>query len=463
MAFLKRYTDEFCLELSQKLNSSEIVDAYLAKDKFKFARDFEDFSEQVSDSPFTKDIFKKIFQAQTDFERGKILFETLANLTRREASDLGMWNYLSHNELYTLVHRMWPDIQSPPNRSSKESYILNHWIMTSSAQSELMDYPLSGLWWSFYLTVDDTREDKYELTKIFFKNLSFRTKLFGQSKIARHKEAVIAVLEFIQENGLDQKNFEDNGKAIVPYLNLSGGIRPLGAFDRNWYREKLKKKFQKDITEYGRLFRRDEKKESLKLAPVLVEENIDEKVPPIIEEQEFEETKSFIYVENQTLIVSNNPRMEMPFGVESKLNDPHQALFIIYKNGLVKKISSQVLIFQEEDKPIQLRPSTSDVLAIFYTNQDNLILACSLSNIRKRVLKVFPGSKIPFVGFDENPIPFNRDNNQLRVTILPKAYQNLVPSLIKSYPEASFSFESVFLKEEISRLKQIIEENKMYQ
>jgi hypothetical protein len=456
----KRYNESFGNELKQRLLSGLTFRAYFDKRNFQPATAFEEFSEVLKFNSFPERKVIEMLQSSSDFERGKILFETLSNLSRREASDIGLWNYLSHNELYRVVHNMWSEIENPPNKSTSESYILNHWIMTSSAQSELMDYPLSGLWWSFFLTVDEERTDKYELTRIFFKNLTFRTKAFGQSKIARHKEAVIGVLEFIKENGLDKQNFEDNGNAIVPYLNLLGGIKPLGAFDRTWFKSKLTKKFTEDIRIYGRLFRKSERKESL----VIINSN-DGKDSITTSNATLEgkdDSKKVICVWKDGFEVAESKKSNVQFQLEADLSQSNQSLFIIFKDGFVKKISGGILEVLPRNQKHAFTSSYSEIQNIFFTESNSLLLACFKNSFGKNSLKIFPGSLISDSSSDGNGTQINSLIRDLKVLPISNSYSKKTSSLIKNYPEAAFLYDSGFHKDEINQLRSIIEENAMY-
>ena len=258
-----KYSVNFSYQLKEMVNSGTSLHLYLNKNKFDAqALSIEgDVIEECDFQRLPETLCDKMISADSEFDQGKLLYEALRTITPREASDIGLWNYLAHNELYRFIHHRWSGLEHLRPGSSQESFIKNHWIMTSSSQGNLIDYPLSGLWWSFYISEDKTREDPYELTRILFQNLQFRTKGFGQAKFSRHKEATIGVLEFIKENKLHLKNFEENGSAITPYVNLLGGARPLGFFDRKWFKNKLEDKFRSDINTYGRLFRRDKRKE----------------------------------------------------------------------------------------------------------------------------------------------------------------------------------------------------------
>jgi hypothetical protein len=448
----KKYNPAIVSELKEGLEKGITTRAYLNKSQFVPTRDLFHFEEEMGFREISENTAIKILVEKSDFERGKMLYESLSHLSRRDASDIGFWNYLSHNQLYKVVHRMWPDIEKPPSKSSSETYILNHWIMTSSAQSELMDYPLSGLWWSFFLTVDEGRADKYELTKVFFKNLTFRTKSFGQSKIARHKEAVIGVLEFIIENGLDQQNFEDNGNAITPYLNLLGGVKPLGAFDRDWFKEKLNKKFRGDIEKYGRLFRRTERpKSETQVYISSIEDNLDQK------------GKTFIAIWEDGLQLSNSRMIGVKHQLELDFSLQDHALFIAMENGYVKKINREILkdLSFGEKKPFTPK-LPSPIQSVFYVELDSLLLACFKNSLNRKSLKVFDGDLINGQRINGLFKQINNRTRELKIIPISKAYRFQVPSLIKNYPEGAFPLDDFLVKDEIDVLRPIIEENKIF-
>ena len=85
---------------------------------------------------------------------------------------------------------------------------------------------MAGLWWAVYLSVDENREtNKYELTEILFRQLDFPTRTLGLYKLGRHKEAVIGILEFIQENEhLFKNKFQEKTRLVTKHLNLIRGL-----------------------------------------------------------------------------------------------------------------------------------------------------------------------------------------------------------------------------------------------
>lgn len=179
---------------------------------------------------------------QNDFESAVLIFEAFKNLEPIQASDERLWTYLSHVDLYPYMIKRWSDVYKG-EASKPENYIRDHWFLESTVQNNLLRHAISGLWWAVYMSVDEKRgEKKYELTKILFRQLDFPTRTLGTYKLGRHKEAVIGILEFIQENELlFKKNFEDRIRFVTKHLNLIGGVKPIAYYDRSFFKAELQK------------------------------------------------------------------------------------------------------------------------------------------------------------------------------------------------------------------------------
>lgn len=179
---------------------------------------------------------------QNDFETAIAIFEAFKNLEPIQASDERLWAYLSHVDLYPYMIKRWDAVYKGTAIDATD-YVNEHWFLKSSAQSNLLRHALAGFWWAVYLSVDESRgENKYELTKILFRQLDFPTRTLGTYKLGRHKEAVIGILEFIQENELlFKKNFEDRVRFITKHLNLIGGVKPIAYYDRSFFKSELQK------------------------------------------------------------------------------------------------------------------------------------------------------------------------------------------------------------------------------
>jgi hypothetical protein len=189
-----------------------------------------------------KDNMSDLLDVNDDCNTAIVLYETFIDLEPIQASDERLWTYLSHVDLYSYMIKRWGSVY---NSTAKEEtkYIFEHWFLQSSAQSSLLRHALAGLWWAVFLSVDETKgSNKYDLTKILFRQLDFPTRTLGTYKLGRHKEAVIGILEFIQENeSLFSTNFEDKTRHITKHLNVIGGVKPVSYYSRDFFKTELKK------------------------------------------------------------------------------------------------------------------------------------------------------------------------------------------------------------------------------
>ena len=179
--------------------------------------------------------------AENDLESAIALFEAFSDFTPIQASDERFWTYLSHVDLFSYMIKRW-DKHIKGKIENEVKYILDHWFLQSTSQQNLMRHSLAGLWWAVYLSVDNEKENKYELTEVLFRQLDFVTRTLGTYNLGRHKEAVIGILQFIKDNEeIFASKFEKKSRYITKYLNLVGGAKPLVYFDRNFFINELNK------------------------------------------------------------------------------------------------------------------------------------------------------------------------------------------------------------------------------
>lgn len=189
----------------------------------------------------TEDLAEKLLQnINDDCGNAIIIYEAFQMLEPIQASDERLWSFLSHVDLYSYMVKRWNAVRDDTANVGKQ-YILDHWFLNSSAQGNLMRHAISGLWWSVYLSIDKNRADKYELTRILFKNQTFRTRTFGNYRLVRHKEAAIGLLEFCLENESLFSNFEKEHQVLTEHLNKIGGVKPISYYDRNFFKSELQK------------------------------------------------------------------------------------------------------------------------------------------------------------------------------------------------------------------------------
>ncbi|MFD1162681.1 DUF6339 family protein [Hwangdonia seohaensis] len=232
----KIFRDRYVNELKKKVQSGEIVNHYKSTE-FVYDKN-EVLPVQNIDTPTG---LLSNLDVKNDLKTAIAIYKTYENLEPIQASDERLWTYLAHVDLYPYMIERWPEVYNGDSNNPSK-YILDHWFLSSSAQNNLLRHALAGLWWSVHLSVDEERENKYELTEIFFRNLDFPTRTMGTYKFGRHKEAVLGILEFIQENeDLFKSKFQDKTRFVTKHLNVVGGVKPLSYFKRDFFKSELEK------------------------------------------------------------------------------------------------------------------------------------------------------------------------------------------------------------------------------
>lgn len=165
------------------------------------------------------------------------LYEAYQELTPLAASKNDIWTYLTHVDLFAYMQKRFPEVKEG-NVDTK--FIRERWFRNTQGT---IRSSLAGLWWSVYCSVDESRTDKYELTRMLFQNDNIRTHYFGPSTIFRHREAVLGILEFLVENpDVSGVHFNSRCIYIAQYFNRLGAVKQLAYMDRNFFKEELMKK-----------------------------------------------------------------------------------------------------------------------------------------------------------------------------------------------------------------------------
>ena len=179
---------------------------------------------------------KMIPTPQGDFESAVALYEAYPNLTPIQASDKAFWTYLTHVDLFEYVQARYPKVLQ--DDFDNINHVLYHWFYVSDW---IKVHPLASLWWYTRLTIDNTLEDKYKYTRIFFSSYEFRTN-FVQYSIARHKEAITGYFDFLIQNPeVMTQSFKTRSRFITKHLNKLGGTRLLSTLPRGFFTEELTK------------------------------------------------------------------------------------------------------------------------------------------------------------------------------------------------------------------------------
>ncbi len=164
------------------------------------------------------------------------IYEAYKNISPLLASNESFWAYLTHVDLFKYAQRRWPRVKEPDCPSV---YIIDHWFFGDNG---LLRNTVSSLWWSVYNTIDESRENKYELTEILFKNYTFRVVSFGSSLLIRHRDAMVGILSYIKDNpDVFSNTFEYRIRFITKYFNRLGAVKQLAYLKREYFYETCSK------------------------------------------------------------------------------------------------------------------------------------------------------------------------------------------------------------------------------
>lgn len=177
------------------------------------------------------------------------IYKAYEMVTPLLASLPDLWVYLAHVDLFPYVQKRHSDVLGD---DVTEEYIVDHWFKNKVS---IFRMAIPSAWWSVYLSIDKTRKNPYELTEILFKNQELRTNSFGPLTLIRHKEAMMGVLEFLQEHPdllVDGMNMR--AQYIRKLFNFIGGTKRLEFLPKEFFKSELEKRL--DIV--SRKFTREE-------------------------------------------------------------------------------------------------------------------------------------------------------------------------------------------------------------
>ena len=178
-----------------------------------------------------------------DLKSAIVIYEAYKDISPLLASNEAFWAYLTHVDLFPYAQKRWPLVL---DNDCSSGYIIDHWFLGSQG---LLRNAIASLWWSVHNTIDETRQNKYELTEILFINYTLRVITFGSYPLIRHREAMIGILSFLKDNPEITKNaFENRGQFLLKYFNRIGAVKQLAYLKRDYFYntcEKIKDKILK--------------------------------------------------------------------------------------------------------------------------------------------------------------------------------------------------------------------------
>ena len=232
MELQRTFKKQYALQLEQEAKNGIGIERYTKKE-------FEYDKTQVLLIPNLvrpQGLLEKM-DPEDDLKSAIALYEAYKDLTPLQAADKSLWAYLAHVDLFSYVQKRNPQVLEPGFNDA--NYINNHFFYGFGHQ---IYHPLYGLWWGVKNTVDESLEDPYEYTRIFFKEYGLRVTYIGRYMIFRHKEEVIGICKFIKdEEELFSTSFRQRIRYIAQYFNRLGATRQLISLDRDFFYDELTK------------------------------------------------------------------------------------------------------------------------------------------------------------------------------------------------------------------------------
>jgi len=150
------------------------------------------------------------------------LYENL-ELNETYASDKRLWTYLTHVFFWDYMQKEWKiDFSKEKNQIIK--FIRDRYFLNTLNIRSLTHNGISRLWWYTHLTIDESRKDKYELTKVLLSLQDIPVSLLERS-LGGSSNIRKAVLEFLAENpGIKTSK---KTQELLKQLNLVGGVKNL--------------------------------------------------------------------------------------------------------------------------------------------------------------------------------------------------------------------------------------------
>jgi hypothetical protein len=177
---------------------------------------------------------KRMMSAESLCDAAIILFEAYRNLSPLIASKETFWAYLCHADLFKFVQQKWP-LYDANGEMKKPDYVIDHWFFGIHGYNR---NALASLWWAVQCSYDKTKEDPYELTRILFKNYTFR--VVSLLALLRVKNAMHGILEFLGQNPeITDEYFENRGQFIAKYFNNLGASKQLSLLGKDFYIKEL--------------------------------------------------------------------------------------------------------------------------------------------------------------------------------------------------------------------------------
>ncbi|HMM00006.1 MAG TPA: DUF6339 family protein [Bacilli bacterium] len=213
LAYLKTNAEYVAQKIKESESNEWIINTFpqpIFVEKKSLINDFE-----LVSNPDSKN-------REIDFDNSRTLFENLNELPRYILCDERFWLWLHFDKFYSIVRNMM--------QINGKSTVENMWMHTQGTRRGLMFGVLSRCFFRVFLSVDDSLEDKYELTKWVIENPERYRNLTWRS-FSSETHLVRGILKG-EKKAIDENPSKER-TAIYPeigkYVSVIGSVRLLDA------------------------------------------------------------------------------------------------------------------------------------------------------------------------------------------------------------------------------------------
>lgn len=177
-----------------------------------------------------------------DLENTKKVYTALKDITLVQACDERIWVYLSHQTFWNYMRKRWA-VESYLQKEKPEDAIRERYFFMSNKGRALVRNGIARLWWYGYVSYDETREDRFELTAMLLSKLDIAQSLLERT-FSGNKDITLAVLSVLHQKEKVKKITvkRDIFRSLMIYINQLGGVTILDALDRGDLEELISEK-----------------------------------------------------------------------------------------------------------------------------------------------------------------------------------------------------------------------------
>ncbi len=211
LAYVEKNLEEVTSKIKENPTNKWIYDDFGKAPFIKKKWEIPDF--ELKENPAGQD--KKI-----DFENALAIYNALSSLPRYILCDERFWLWLEFEKFYPVARTLMP--------IDSKTTIKDHWMFGQGVRRGLMFGIFSRLYFRVALSIEEGKEDKYELTRWLFDNPErFRNMSWRSYSSEAHlvRGALRGEKRAIEETGGNEN--ADLFTALAKYISLIGSVRLL--------------------------------------------------------------------------------------------------------------------------------------------------------------------------------------------------------------------------------------------